>query len=83
MLYINVLSFASLGATTMHARGSLGPVLAIEGMIYHIAEHFSTNSTEIGMPTAQHFYLDSSTLPCYAIMPYSNVMAKGDFMSSL
>lgn len=49
MLYNNVLSFASLGATNVHhmqARGSLGPVIAMEGMIYHIAEIFTPTVQE-------------------------------------
>ena len=63
LLYNNVLSFASLGTTTVHhmrARGSLGPVIAMEGIIYHIAEHFHTNSTGDDMPTAQLYYIDTS-----------------------
>lgn len=63
MFYNNVLSFASLGTTNIHhmqARGSLGPVMAIEGMIYHVAEHFHTNSTGENMPTAQLYYIESN-----------------------
>lgn len=64
MQYNNVLSFASLGTTNVHhmtGTGSIGPVIAMEGMIYHVAEHFSTNSTEINMPTARLYYIDTNT----------------------